>query len=91
MAKKKPVQELRLGRIRAAIWENETTNGMRYNATFSRLYLDDDGNWQDTTSFGRDDLPLLCKVADSAHTWIFEQAKKVTTEASEAPAAQVPF
>ena len=28
----------------------------------------------DTTSFGRDDLPLVAKVADIAHSWIFAQA-----------------
>ena len=67
-----PVHELRLGRIRAAIWENDTQNGTRHNVTLSRLYKDGD-NWRDTTSFGRDDLPLLAKVADLAHSWIFQQ------------------
>ena len=52
-----PVHELRLGRIRAAIWENDTQNGTRHNVTLSRLYKDGD-NWRDTTSFGRDDLPV---------------------------------
>ena len=41
--------------------------------TLSRLYKDGD-DWKDSTSFGRDDLPLLAKVADLAHTWIFEQS-----------------
>ena len=68
-----PVHELRLGRIRAAIWENDTQNGTRHNVTLSRLYKDGD-NWRDTTSFGRDDLPLLAKVADMAHSWIFQQS-----------------
>lgn len=72
MPKTKPVHELRLGRIKAAIWENATENGTRHNVTFSRLYKDGD-HWKDSTSFGRDDLPLLGKVADMAHTWIFQQ------------------
>ena len=29
--KAKPVHEIRLGRIRAAVWLNETDNGSRYN------------------------------------------------------------
>ncbi|MCY2994301.1 MAG: hypothetical protein NTY19_41475 [Planctomycetota bacterium] len=69
---KKPVHEVRMGRIRAAIWENETQNGPRHNVTFSRLYKDGE-QWKDSGSFGRDDLPLLAKVADQAHTWIFQQ------------------
>lgn len=72
-SKKRPVHELRLGRIRAAVWENSTQNGTRHNVTVSRLYKDGD-DWKDSTSSGRDDLPLLAKVADLAHTWIFEQS-----------------
>ena len=72
-SKKRPVHELRLGRIRAAVWENSTQNGTRHNVTVSRLYKDGD-DWKDSTSFGRDDLPLLAKVADLAHSWIFEQS-----------------
>jgi hypothetical protein len=71
-AKKRPVHEVRLGRIKAAVWQNETENGTRHNVTISRLYRDGD-KWKDTTSFGRDDLPLVAKVADMAHSWIFEQ------------------
>ena len=71
--KVKPVREFRIGRIKAAIWANETDGGIRHNVTFSRLYKLDGGEWQDSTSFGRDDLPLLIKVADRVHSWIFEQ------------------
>jgi len=71
--KQKPVHEIRLGRIKAAIWENETDNGTRHNVTISRLYKDGD-QWKQTTSFGREDLPLVAKVADLAHTWTYEQA-----------------
>ena len=68
-----PVHEIRLGRIRAAIWENDTQNGTRHNVTVTRLYKDGD-DWKDSTSFGRDDLPLVAKVLDRCHSWIFEQA-----------------
>jgi hypothetical protein len=70
--KNRPVHEIRLGRIKAAIWENDTQNGTRHNVTVSRLYKDGDA-WKDSTSFGRDDLPLVMKVADQAHSWIFDQ------------------
>jgi hypothetical protein len=72
-SKQKPVHEIRLGRVKAAIWENETDNGTRHNVTVARLYKDGD-QWKQTTSFGRDDLPLVAKVADLAHSWIYEQA-----------------
>ena len=71
--KVRPVHEIRMGRIRAAIWENDTTNGKRHNATLSRIYKDGE-TWKDSTSFGREDLPLVMKVADRAHSWIFENS-----------------
>jgi hypothetical protein len=69
---KRPVHEVRLGRIKAAIWENETENGTRHSVTITRLYkTEGDPTWRTTTSFNRDDLPLVAKVADMAHTYIF--------------------
>ena len=55
----------------AAIWQNNTDSGVRYNVTFERLY-NQEGEWRSTNSFGRDDLLLLGKVADLAHSWIIE-------------------
>ncbi len=72
-AAKAPVHEVRLGRIKAAVWENTTENGVRHNVTICRLYKDAD-KWKDSSSFGRDDLPLVMKVADQAHDWIFNQS-----------------
>jgi hypothetical protein len=72
-SKQKPAHEIRLGRIKATIWENETDNGTRHNVTVSRIYKDGE-EWKQTGSFGRDDLPLVAKVVDLAHSWIYEQA-----------------
>ena len=71
----KPAHEVRLGAIKAAIWKNDTQSGVRYNVTFSRLYKDGD-EWKSTDSFGRDDLLVLAKVADQAHSWIFAQGQE---------------
>jgi hypothetical protein len=73
--KTKPIHEVRLGHIKAAVWRNETEAGVRYNATFSRLCKDGD-SWTSTESFGRDDLLLLGKVADHTHSWIFAQSQE---------------
>lgn len=74
-AVKRPVHEIRFGRVKAAIWENETSQGVRHNVTFQRIYREEE-TWKSTDSFGRDDLPLVLKVADLAHTWIYEQAQE---------------
>lgn len=65
----KPVAELRLSLCKATIWANETPSGVRHNVTFTRLYRKDD-QWRETSSFGRDDLLLLAKLADMAHSQI---------------------
>ena len=36
--KTKPIHELRLGSIKAAIWKNEINGAIHYNTTFARLY-----------------------------------------------------
>ena len=71
MANPKPVAEIRTGRVKAAIWPNETEGRTRHTVTFSRLYKDGE-QWKTTQSFGRNDLLVLAKVADRAHSRIFE-------------------
>ena len=71
MANPKPVAEVRIGRVKAAIWPNGTDGRTRHNVTFSRLYKEGD-EWKNTQSFSRNDLLLLAKVADQAHSRIFE-------------------
>ena len=71
MTNQKPVDEIRIGRVKASIWRNETEEQVRHNITFSRLYKDGD-QWKSTHSFGRNDLLLLAKVADLAHTRLFQ-------------------
>ena len=66
----KPVHEIRMGAVKAAVWENQTEAGIRHNVTIQRLYKDGD-DWKTTESFGRDDLLLVAKVVDQAHSWIY--------------------
>ena len=64
--KQKPVHEVRLGRVRAAIWENTTDKGTWCKVTFSRLFKDRSNKWQDSDSYGKEDLLLLAEVARQA-------------------------
>ena len=79
MPKDKPAHEVRLGAVKAAIWKNDTGNGVRFNTTFVRLYKDGE-EWKQTESFGRDDLLVLGKVADQVHSWIFQQHQEARQE-----------
>jgi len=78
--KQLPVQTFRLGRIKAVVWENEADKKKFFNVTFARTYMDESRNFHDTDSYGRDDLPLIAKLADRAHTFIFERLAKLKAE-----------
>jgi hypothetical protein len=73
--KNRPIHEVRLGSIKAAVWQNDTETGVRYNTTLSRVYKDGEA-WKTTESFGRDDLLLVAKVADLAHSWIIAKQQE---------------
>lgn len=81
--KDRPVKVIRMRNLRANIWANRLPSGdLAYNVTFDRLYRAPDqtdihgevtkqGDWKQSQSFGRDDLLLLAKLADLAHTEVF--------------------
>jgi hypothetical protein len=89
MPKDKPIHEVRMGTIKAAVWKNDTQNGVRYNATFNRIYRDGT-EWKTTDSFWRDDLLVLAKVADQAHSWIHAQSQEDRDENGRRPSPRDP-
>ena len=72
MSTDKPIHEIRLVSIKASIWKNQSPSGTYYNATFTRLYKDGE-DWKSASTFGRDDLLSLAKLADRVHSWICER------------------
>ena len=80
----KPAAELRIGAVKATVWENEVGGITRHNVTFSRIYRDED-QWKTTHSFGFKNLLTLAKLAEQAHTLIAERkAEAAETLAAEA-------
>jgi hypothetical protein len=70
---KKPAAKVTLHPVSAAIWRNTNQKGDAfYSVTFERSFKDDAGKWQSTSSFSAGDLLLLAKVADQAHSKIYE-------------------
>jgi hypothetical protein len=64
-----PVQHLRHRRIKAAIWENQGPQGPFYTVTITRSYKQDEV-WRDSHSFNHDDLLVVAKLMNDAHTAI---------------------
>jgi hypothetical protein len=73
----RPAHSVRIGTIKAAIWENHSGDNTWYSVTLSRGYKDGD-QWKNSDSFNRDDLLVVAKVADQAHTWVCEQQAAAT-------------
>ena len=71
MANSKSVPQISIGSLKAAILPNDTEGRIRYTITFSHLYKDGE-QWKTTQTFDHNDLLVLAKVADQAHTGIFE-------------------
>lgn len=63
MANNKPFREEKLGRVRAALWANESKFGTRFSVRFSRSYKDKDGKFHDSDSFDIADLAHVEKLA----------------------------
>ena len=76
MTKNTPVHEVKVGRVRATVWANDSDGCPRHSVKFSRLYKDKEGKWQDADIFSREELPLLIKAADQAHTWLYQPSEK---------------
>lgn len=83
----RPVHEIRLGKVKAAIWKNETDAGVRYSVSIVRIFKTEEG-WDSSPSFGRDELPLVAKVADMVHTWIYQQNDRSENAPEETEATQ---
>ena len=78
----KPAAELRIGAVKAAVWENEVCGVTRHNVSFSRIYRDEE-QWKTTHSFGFNNLLTLAKLADQAHTLIAERNAEAASGAGD--------
>ena len=72
---KGPVHVIRFGLIKVCIWKNHTAVGDRYTITVVRLFKNGD-IWKESSRFGRDDLPLVAKACDLAHTWVYQEGQQ---------------
>lgn len=71
----RPIHEIRMGTIRAVIWENSGARGSFCNVSVYRVYRLGE-EWKKSTSFGRDDLLVVSKALDRAHSWIIDRPRE---------------
>jgi len=73
--KQRPVETIRDGAIKAAIWKNESENGAFFAVTFARTFKNGDGELRDTDSFSGSQLLRLARLADKAYERTAKLAK----------------
>jgi len=66
---RKPVHVVKDGAIEVAVWKNDGDKGPFYTVTHRRSYKKGD-EWKESDSYGKDDLLVLAKLLDLAHTYI---------------------
>lgn len=74
MEKKKPIQTIKEGRVRASIWENQSKNGPFLSVTLDRWYKDGE-QIKSTGSFSYTDLLNLAKVISKASAEMIDREK----------------
>lgn len=85
-----PVHEVRIGRIKGTIWQNQGSEGPWYSVSVTRSYKDGD-TWKQAHAYGRDDLLVVAEVARACFLWIASNAARKSSgdeggsETEEAP------
>lgn len=82
MATQKPIHKLSRGALSAAIWANESDNGVFHTVTLTRCYTGNDEKLHDTTGLRHKDLLPASKLLDEAESWIAEKKKEQRAGAS---------
>lgn len=85
--RKPPAHEVRIGRIRAVVWENHhQETGRWFSVNLVRTYKQGD-QWKQATSLGRDDLLVGAECLRLAFLWIAAQHGSNAQQPADQPPA----
>lgn len=85
--KNRPIENIRDGAIKAAIWKNESDNGTFFSVTFERTYTDaKTGEVKSTNSFSGSELLRVARLAGKVYdrTSKLAKAAKLTDQSEGA-------
>jgi hypothetical protein len=88
MPGQKPKKQFRMGLVVASVFDQPTDTGTIFNVSITKLYKNEgDTEWSRSTSFNRDDLPLVGEVSRQAWVWIHENQQSERAESRKAKAS----
>jgi len=80
----KPIKDFRAGNIQASVWRNEVQKDgqtvVRYSVKIQKQFRKDDGDYQETNYYFRDDIPRLILVSQKAFEFIALNESKEADE-----------
>lgn len=79
--KSKPAHEIKIGGVKATIWPNDSQGKTRHTVTASRSFKAN-GEWHQTSSFHKSDLPKLIEALSQAEQWIAEREPAIEKSAA---------
>ncbi len=75
-----PIETFRLRGISASVFENQSEDGQTfYRVSLVRTYKDGNGQFQTTSAFSRDDLPIVAHLANEAWQFVMELEQEQRT------------
>jgi hypothetical protein len=70
----KPIHTIRIGSVKATIWENTSQGGKKFFSTgLVHTFKDENDNWKESSNYLPDDLPKLELAARKAFEFIHTQ------------------
>jgi hypothetical protein len=82
-----PAHKFRFGSLQVTIWRNTGEKGAWYTVVPSRSFKTGDDAWKDSSQLRFDDLLIMAKLLDQAHTYIANQLKADAKARKEQQAA----
>lgn len=76
----KPIHVLRRRGVKVSVFENRAGDTIFHKIAIQKIYRDDGGVWKTTTSYARDDIPIITLLADQAWEWILDREAEPNNE-----------
>ena len=80
----KPIKDFRAGNIQASVWKNEVEKDgqtvVRHSVRIQKQFKNEDGDYQETPYYFRDDLPRLILITQKAFEFITLKESKDAEE-----------
>ena len=73
----KPIHTIRIGEIRASIWQSHGSDGSTFALTVDRQWREASGEWKEGHTFLASDVRHLSKAVIDSAQWIEWQQKRL--------------